>query len=111
QAPWKTQNIVRQILNTEFTPDPGGLPGNDDLGATSGVAVWGYLGLYPAIVGTDVLVLNGPMFPSVTLQLGGGKTLQINATGAGQSAPYIQSFNINGAATTKNWLNFSSVSG
>ncbi|HMA34082.1 MAG TPA: GH92 family glycosyl hydrolase [Chloroflexia bacterium] len=109
-APWKTQNIVRQILNVEYTTDPGGLPGNDDLGAMSGVAVWGYLGLYPAIPGTDVLVLNGPLFPAATIQLASGKTLQINAAGAGQGNPYIQSVDIDERPpTTQNWLPFSSI--
>ncbi len=111
-APWKTQNVVRQIINTEFTTAAGGLPGNDDLGAMSGVAVWGYLGLYPAIPGTDVLVLNGPTFTSAKIQLAGGKILQINGTNAGQLTPYIQSLNINGGtSTTQNWLHFSSISG
>jgi predicted alpha-1,2-mannosidase len=110
QAPWKTQNIVRQILNTEYTTDQGGLPGNDDLGATSGVAVWGYLGIYPVVPGTDVLAFNGPTFPSATITLANGKTLQINGTGAGQGNQYIQSFNLNGgASTTQNWMHYSDI--
>jgi predicted alpha-1,2-mannosidase len=109
-AAWKTQRAVRRTATEVFGTTPGGLPGNDDLGATSSWLVWAYLGLYPAIPGTDVLVLHGPMFPSTTIQLGGGHTLQINGTGAGPSAQYVQSLATNGTSTTKSWLNFSQLS-
>jgi predicted alpha-1,2-mannosidase len=34
-APWRTQAVVRQAMNQLFSPSPGGLPGNDDLGTMS----------------------------------------------------------------------------
>ncbi len=39
-----------------FKTTPDGVPGNDDLGATSGVYVWNALGLYPAVPGVGALV-------------------------------------------------------
>src|SRR6185312_15648608 len=41
--PWKTQEVVDRIRRETFTTKPDGLPGNDDLGATSGVYVWNAL--------------------------------------------------------------------
>jgi putative alpha-1,2-mannosidase len=110
QAPSKTQAIVRRIVDEEFDTTPGGLPGNDDLGATSAWLVWAYLGLYPVIPGTDVLVLHGPGFPSATLRLANGKTVTINGAGAGPSAPFVQSLRVNGVTTTKSWLRFEDLS-
>jgi predicted alpha-1,2-mannosidase len=110
QAPWKTQAVVRRIVNEEFNTSAGGLPGNDDLGATSAWLVWAYLGLYPVIPGMDVLVLNGPTFPWARIRLANGNTLVINASGAGADAPYIQSLLVNGTATTKSWLRFADLS-
>jgi putative alpha-1,2-mannosidase len=109
QTPWKTQAVVRRIVDEEFTVNPGGLPGNDDLGATSAWLVWAYLGMYPVIPGTDVLVIHGPQFSSATIHLANGKTLNIVGDGAGAGASFIQSLAIDGAATTKSWLHFADV--
>lgn len=107
QAPWKTQGLVRRIINEEFTNNAGGLPGNDDLGASSAWLVWAYLGMYPVIPGTDVLVINGPQFPSIVVHLANGNTLTIKGDGAGvDGAHYIQSLSVNGQSTSRSWLRF-----
>ena len=49
--PWKTQQVIDRIRRETFTTKPDGLPGNDDLGATSGVYVWNAIGMYPVIPG------------------------------------------------------------
>jgi putative alpha-1,2-mannosidase len=110
-APWQTSEVVRRIVDEEFDTSPGGLPGNDDLGATSAWLVWVYLGMYPVIPGTDVLVIHGPYFPSATLRLANGSTLTIDADGAGPGAPYVRGLRVDGAPTTRSWLRFGEVSG
>ncbi|HTV24032.1 MAG TPA: GH92 family glycosyl hydrolase, partial [Polyangiaceae bacterium] len=109
QAPWKTQAVVRRIVNEEFNTRAGGLPGNDDLGATSAWLVWAYLGLYPVIPGTDVLVLNGPRFEKSVLHLANGQSLTINGAGAADDAPFIQTLNVNGRPTTQSWLRYADL--
>jgi len=106
QAPWKTQSTVRRIVDETFTTDAGGLPGNDDLGATSAWLVWAYLGMYPMIPGSDVLVVHGPQFPQIKLHLATGKTLEIRGAGAGPTAHYVQSLRVDCAATTRSWLRY-----
>ncbi len=108
-APPRTQEVVARIIDQEFNTSSGGLPGNDDLGATSAWLVWAYLGLYPMIPGTDVLVMNGPRFASTTVTLANGKTLTITGDGAGTSAPYVQALNIDGTASDKSWLRFRDI--
>ena len=106
-APWRTQDVVRRIVDEGFANNPGGLPGNDDLGATSAWLVWAYLGMYPMIQGTDILVVHGPQFPSITMHLASGKDLTIHGRGAGQpGAHFVQSLRVNGAPTTRSWLRF-----
>jgi predicted alpha-1,2-mannosidase len=107
--PAGTQTAVRSVMTGAFTSAAGGLPGNDDLGATSAWYVWAALGLYPATPGADTLVLHGPLFSSETIQLAGSKVLQINGTGAGDSAPYVQSLNVNGVASDQIWLHYSDI--
>lgn len=110
-TPWKTQEVVRRIADKEFGTGPGGLPGNDDLGATSAWLVWADLGLYPMIPGTDVLVLSGPRFPSVTVHLANGNTLTIVGEGAGPTAPYIHGVQLGASAWKRTWLRYADLSG
>lgn len=104
--PWKTQDVVTRIEQQTFSTKPDGVPGNDDLGATSGVYVWNALGLYPGIPGIGGMLLGTPMFPSATIQFGDGRTLSIHATGTG---PYVQQVSINGKENTTSWFPLSDV--
>ncbi len=100
-APWKTQEVVRRVLREAYSTKPAGLPGNDDLGATSGVYVWGALGLYPEIPGVGGLVMGTPLFKRAVMPMGLGKTLEITSKGEGF---YVQSVRLNGKPYSKAWL-------
>ena len=108
--PAGTSAAVRRVMNESFTTGAGGLPGNDDLGATSAWFVWSSLGMYPATPGADTLALHGPLFPSILIDRPAGD-IQINATNAGQGNQYVQSFALNGAGTQNNWLHYSTIAG
>jgi predicted alpha-1,2-mannosidase len=102
--PWKTQQLVRQVLNSIWKNAPDGIPGNDDLGEMSSWAVFAYMGLYPEIPGRAELVLAGPMFSKVTVHRAAGRDIRIVANGAGTDRPYVQSLKVNGKANSKTWL-------
>jgi predicted alpha-1,2-mannosidase len=106
-VPWKTQEVVDRVRRETFTTKPDGLPGNDDLGATSGVYVWNALGMYPVIPGVGGLALASPMFPSTTVRFGNGTTLQIVSRGEG---PYVQRVLLNGKPYDKSWLPLDALS-
>lgn len=101
--PWKTQQLVRQVLNTIWVNAPNGIPGNDDLGEMSSWAVFSFLGMYPEIPGRAELVLASPMFTSITVHRPGGD-VHITAKGAGTNAPYVTSLSVNGKPSAKTWL-------
>lgn len=101
--PWKTQQLVRQVLNTIWRNAPDGIPGNDDLGEMSSWAVFASLGLYPEIPGRAELVLGSPIFPRATVHRSGGD-LHIVADGAAPNAPYVTSLRVNGKPWSKPWL-------
>ena len=100
---WKTQETVRQVLNTIWTNTPNGMPGNDDLGEMSSWYVWSAMGLYPEIPGRAELVLGSPLFPKVRIRRASGP-ITIRAEGAAADAPYVHSLRVNGVATTRTWL-------
>ena len=99
--PWKSQELIPRIAKETFKTTPEGLPGNDDLGATSGVYVWNALGFYPAVPGVGGVVLGTPMFDKVTLKLAGDRTLVITHEGSGV---YVQSVTLDGAPYAASWL-------
>ncbi len=106
-APWRTQQAVRQLATSEYSLSPDGEPGNDDLGAMSSWYVWAALGLYPLTPGTANLVVGSPMFSSASVNLGNGKRLEIEATGAPDV--YVRSATVvtaSGSATplTRAWI-------
>ena len=107
--PARTTDVVHRALLDLYAPTPNGMPGNDDGGAMSAWWVLGAIGLYPAVPGSDLLALNGPLFPHATISLPSGR-LQIDADGVGNRSRYIQSARLDGIALDRSWLNFSSIS-
>jgi putative alpha-1,2-mannosidase len=105
-APWKTQEVVPRFVESAFKTTPDGLPGNDDLGATSGLYVWNALGFYPVVPGVGGVVLGTPMFKKAVLRLGDGRTLNIEGAGEGF---YVQKVSLNGAPYSGTWLPISSL--
>jgi predicted alpha-1,2-mannosidase len=101
--PWKTQQLVRQVLDTIWKNAPDGIPGNDDLGEMSSWAVFAAMGMYPEIPGRAELVLGSPLFERITLHRENGDVV-ITRTGAGLDSPYVSGVRINGQSTSKTWL-------
>ena len=104
-ASYRTQDVVRWAVNSLFTPGPGGLPGNDDLGETSSWYVFAALGMYPETPGTANMTLASPLFPRIAINRSSGQVIQINAPGASTLTYYVQSLMVNGQVSTKPWLN------
>ncbi len=104
--PWKTQEVVTRIGSETFKAAPDGIPGNDDLGATSGVYVWNALGFYPAVPGVGGLVIGTPMFDRATLKLAGDRTVIVSRQGPGI---YVQSLMLNGTPYPGTWLPLSKI--
>jgi predicted alpha-1,2-mannosidase len=100
-APWKTDDVVTRVEQQTFSTKPDGIPGNDDLGATSGVYVWNALGLYPGVPGVGGMFIGTPMFPAATLHLAEGRTLVIRSEGSGV---YARSLSLNGQPYNRLWL-------
>jgi predicted alpha-1,2-mannosidase len=108
-APWETDDVITRIEQQTFSTKPDGIPGNDDLGATSGVYVWNALGLYPGVPGVGGFFLGTPMFPEVTLRFGelGDRKLVITAEGSG---PYVTAISLNGQPYNQLWLPLDKIS-
>ncbi|PTN05299.1 GH92 family glycosyl hydrolase [Mangrovibacterium marinum] len=103
--PWKSQQLVSEIMVNEYGTGPGGLSGNDDAGQMSAWYVFAALGFYPVCPSVPEYVISGPHFDKITIELEGGKQLVIHAPGASSGKNYIQGMNVNGQETDLNYFN------
>ncbi len=95
-SPWKTQQVVRNILRTQYSTQPDGLCGNDDCGQMSAWYVFSALGFYPVNPANGEYALTSPLFDEAIIHLPGGKTFKILAEGSSEKNQYIRSVELNG---------------
>ena len=102
--PWLTQKWARTIVENSYSQDPGGLPGNDDLGALSSWFVLSAMGFYPVTPGLPVYEIGSPLFEEVTIHLTNGHSFIIRANNASPENKYIQSAAIDGTPLDHPWF-------
>lgn len=95
-APWKTQQVVRNILSTQYSAQPDGLCGNDDCGQMSAWYVFSALGFYPVNPANGEYSLTSPLFEEAIIHLPDGNTFRIVAEGSSQGNQYIRGAVLNG---------------
>ena len=66
---WRTQKIVRSLIDKYYGDTPKGIPGNDDCGTMSTWLIFSMIGLYPDCPGSPYYALTTPVFDKVTLHL------------------------------------------
>jgi predicted alpha-1,2-mannosidase len=103
--PWKTQSRARSLLDTMYFDKPDGLQGNEDVGQMSAWYVLSALGFYPVDAVSGNYILGSPLFEQATVNLGGGKLLQIDVHRSDPSHAYIESFALNGTPQQRAWFN------
>ncbi len=93
---WKTQKLVRQIMNDFYTNKTDGLCGNEDCGQMSAWYVFSAMGFYPANPVGGFYQIGSPLFDKVTITLGNKKEFIIEAVDNSDRNKYIQSAKLNG---------------
>ncbi len=94
--PERTQELVRQIIDTQYRNKPDGLCGNDDCGQMSAWYLFSVMGFYPLNPVGGEYILGAPQLPRITLHLENGKTFSIIAEGLSTENKYVQSVTLNG---------------
>ncbi len=102
--PLRTQERLRQIVESQYRPAPDGLVGNDDLGQMSAWLLFTAMGFYPVAPGSNQYVLGRPFVQEATLHLPGGKSFHIVADHGGGDRQYIASVTLNGKPLDRLYL-------
>ena len=100
--PWKTQRLVRQIMDSLYHRGPEGLPGNEDCGQMSAWFVWSAMGFYPVTPGSPYYAVGSPLFDSLNVKLENGHTIHIKTKRSGISEVYIKRLLIDGKPMEEN---------
>nr|WP_291957565.1 GH92 family glycosyl hydrolase [Mahella sp.] len=94
--PWKTQRIVRQIMDVWYGDGPLGICGDEDGGAMSSWYVFSAIGFYPVCPGKPVYDIGSPIFEEIKIRVDGDKIFTIKAMNASNKNKYVQSAELNG---------------
>ena len=108
-APWRTQTIVRRVLDSLYTPEPDGLCGNDDCGQMSAWYVFGAMGFYPVTPGLPFYSIGSPLFDRVTIRLENGKQFVINSRLNSVRNKYIQSASLNNRSYSRTFIDHTDI--
>ena len=103
-SPWKTQKIVRNILQEEYTDGPGGLSGNDDAGQMSAWYVFAAMGFYPVDPVSGEYLLSSPLFDKISISGNNGKKFEIISHKNSSEAVYISKVQWNGKLYSQNFI-------
>ncbi|MDL2308048.1 GH92 family glycosyl hydrolase [Bacteroidales bacterium OttesenSCG-928-C03] len=107
--PWKTQELVRQIMRELYTSKPDGLCGNEDCGQMSAWYVLSSMGFYPVCPGDNQYVIGSPVFDKVTINLENGKQFVITCKDQNDKNVYIKSAKLNGKELNRSYLTFDDI--
>jgi predicted alpha-1,2-mannosidase len=106
---WKTQKVVRKILEEEYSDGPGGLSGNDDAGQMSAWYIFAALGFYPVNPVLNEYALCYPLFDKITISLPNKKSFKITCHKKTKDALYIEKAQLNGRPYNKIFLKYADI--
>lgn len=107
--PERTQELIREIFDTQYSPKPNGLCGNDDCGQMSAWYIFSAMGFYPVNPVSGEYVFGAPQLPEFVLHLADGKTFTIKAEGLSEANKYVKSITLNGEPYTKNFISHADI--
>lgn len=107
--PGRTQELVRQIIDTQYRPTPDGLCGNDDCGQMSAWYMLSCMGFYPVDPVSAQYVFGAPQLPAMTLQLPQGKKFEITARNLSRKNKYVKAIYLNGKRYKKSFINHTDI--
>lgn len=107
--PWRTQEIVSEILTEFYSDQPDGLVGNEDCGQMSAWYILNSMGFYPICPGDTKYSIGRPSFEQVEIALAGDKTFSVVAENLDPAHPYVSEVYLDGEKLTEPFIDHSSI--
>jgi predicted alpha-1,2-mannosidase len=104
EQPWRTQEIVSEILDKFYTDLPDGLCGNEDCGQMSAWYLLNSMGIYPVCPGDPRYSIGRPSFDRISIDMESGKTFTVVAKNRSENNPYVQEVLLNGEKLTEPFI-------
>ena len=98
--PWKAQELLDNVLHTQYQDMPDGLSGNEDCGQMSAWYVMNAMGFYQPCPGRPEYSIGRPLFDAVTIRLPEGKMFHISVMNNSPQNKYIREVTLNGTPLT-----------
>lgn len=107
--PSRTQELIREIFDTQYRPTVDGLCGNDDCGQMSAWYMLSAMGFYPVNPVSAQYVFGAPQMKKITVHLQNGKTFTVIADGLSEANKYVESITLNGKKLSKNYIDHAAI--
>lgn len=107
--PWKAAEQLRTIMRTQYSNQPNGLCGNEDVGQMSAWYVLSAIGLYQVEPAGGKYIIGSPIVDEAVLNVGNGRTFRIVAHHNSDENIYVQSAKLNGKRYNKSYISFEDI--
>jgi predicted alpha-1,2-mannosidase len=107
--PWRTQERLQQIVESQYRPTVDGLVGNDDLGQMSAWLIFTSMGFYPVAPASNEYVIGRPFVNRATIRLPNGKIFRVVAEKMSPENRYVESVTLNGAKLDRSYLRHNEI--
>jgi len=101
--PWKTQQIIPEILAGQYKNTYDGLIGNDDCGQMSAWYIFSSLGFYPVNPADGKYIFGTPAYVNASLKVG-SKILTIEAKNLSTKNRFVKSITLNNVPLTSGYI-------
>lgn len=94
--PWRTQELVDSVFQSQYANRPDGLAGNEDCGQMSAWYILNSMGFYQVCPGKPVYSIGRPVFDQAVVNLTNGKKFTVMVKNNSKKNKYIESMSLNG---------------
>ena len=102
--PWRTQERLKQIVDSQYRTTPDGFEGNDDLGQMSAWLLFTAMGFYPVTPGSGQYVIGRPFADRIAIALPSGKHFTITAANLSDANRYVGQVTLNGKPLARSYI-------
>ena len=108
--PWRTQEVIDQILTEFYLPTPEGIIGNEDCGQMSAWYVLNVLGIYQFAPGNLTYFIGRPLVDEAAIHMSNG-TFTISVIDNSPKNKYVKAVYLNGEKLATNAIQYRDITG